>query len=99
MSDTGREKFVETLFCMGRAHCAACRRVTGGRHIRAAWGRLYRLPDGLIDFECPDGRPWTEGKPTGKRAGPGGVRRCEGCGAETTPGEHQEAVLRDRGVI
>lgn len=84
--------FANTLHCTARTHCGACRDKKHGRGLREGWARLYRVPNGLVDFDCPHGKPWgyaDEWTPDQPSRGLGdtiakvthavGIKPCGGC--------------------
>jgi len=50
--------------CRFRTHCAWCRD-RAHRRWRERLGRIFVLPPGEPDFECPHGLPWGAGEQTG----------------------------------
>ena len=44
--------------CKDRTCCKTCRDKEGGRPWRESVRRVFDLPGGTVDFECPHGKPW-----------------------------------------
>lgn len=52
------KKIKTFLFCRGQNHCPTCRDIEGGREWRESLGKVFKLPGGIVDFECPEGFNW-----------------------------------------
>ncbi len=51
-------QWTESVACTSGNACRVCRNLAGGREFRESLGRVFALPDGAPDFECPHGKPW-----------------------------------------
>jgi hypothetical protein len=81
--------FTETIHCRSGVHCQTCRDLERGRRWRADLGQRFSVPDGLVDFACPRGRPWGWKRPSRglgdtvakviETVTGGRVRPCGGC--------------------
>lgn len=50
--------FIKTKHCACGIHCRVCRDLDGGRAWRESLAKVFDLPGGVVDFECPNGKPW-----------------------------------------
>jgi len=83
--------FYNTLHCLSQTHCGACRwQSDEGRQWRESIAKNFKVEQ--IDFECPQGKPWTKTKPEPKSRGLGDsiaalihkvtrgkIKPCSGC--------------------
>ena len=68
--------------CQSQAHCNRCRDLLGGRQWRTSLGKFYVLPGRVIDFDCPQGKPFDAApRPDrGKAAEPPALlAKCRAC--------------------
>ena len=72
--------FTKTAHCIARAHCGMCREREGGRKFRESLAKIFELPDGEVDFACPQGLPWRNA-PQRKPCPPFVLVRKATCGA------------------
>lgn len=75
----------KTRICSSRAQCSICRDLEGGRKWRESLGKVFELPGGVIDFECPHGFDWgnTPEQVDPPKPNPRDIcqyRSCRGCG-------------------
>lgn len=57
-----KPNFVDTPHCLLRKHCSTCRNFDGGRGFRQSLFKLFVLPNDDVDFECPYGKKFHDGK-------------------------------------
>lgn len=50
--------FVLTNHCKTKVHCKTCRSKESGRPWRTSLQKMFELPEGNVDFECPWGETW-----------------------------------------
>lgn len=65
-----REQFTDSYHCWSGVHCGFCRNRESGRDWRLSLGKVFELPPGAPDFECPHGKPWGYVPPPGSIATP-----------------------------
>lgn len=78
-----------SALCISRQHCTTCRSLNHGR----AWrdGVLLHYQADGVDFDCPEGMPWTEDVVSGNGPHPpaamlaGSNFGCGGCGQTPDP--------------
>lgn len=51
-------KIALSNLCENVGHCRTCRDREGGGAWRVSLGKVFGLPTGAPDFECPRGKPW-----------------------------------------
>ena len=59
-------KFTESPMCKSGSYCVVCRDFDGGRTWRSGALRMY--PEVMVDFECPQAKPWVGVKPKPEQA-------------------------------
>ena len=68
--------------CESQVHCGRCRDLVAGRAWRISLGKFYALPGNVIDFDCPQGKPFDAepGPDRGKAAEPPVLlEKCRAC--------------------
>ncbi len=51
-------KILINKICRSQAHCSTCRNFEDGHTWRESLGKVFDLPGGVVDFECPEGFDW-----------------------------------------
>jgi len=81
MSD--KPNFYVSDVCASHLHCDTCRARHAGRIWRKTLRRAFRLPED--NFDCPEGKPWTDDRATADRPDTPRPKPCGGCGKTGTP--------------
>jgi hypothetical protein len=57
-SDQPGRLFAETITCLSGDNCELCRKPEAGREWRREQKAKFVVPNGVLDFPCPHGKPW-----------------------------------------